>query len=105
MARPIRSAEERFADNIEVESGHWLWKRFVHKGVAHFCPEGRKIVSARRWSYARYVGEVGRGMCVRVNCGRENCVHPQHMYLEKMGVWLKTSPSGEACTSSQSEDV
>ncbi len=80
-----RSAEDRFADKIEVtDSGCIEWiggKTMGGYGVFSVQP-GRsdaKRDMAHRWAYTRYVGPIPDGYDIDHLCRNRSCVNPDHL--------------------------
>lgn len=88
---------ERFYANIEQDAltGCWLWTGTVVTDAmrgyerAQFY-DGRRLVSAHRWSYEYHIGAIPDGQQVYHRCGIGLCVNPQH---------LEAAPANRRCAS------
>ena len=59
----------------------WQWvAATTGSGYGVFRIDG-KLVRAHRWSYAKYRGEIPKGMHVCHHCDRPSCVRPSHLFL------------------------
>ncbi len=67
-------------DKVAItDGGCWLWKGAFINGWPEFWLGHRKAISARRFAYAKWVGELAPGESVKMTCGRRTCVSPEHM--------------------------
>lgn len=83
---PIKAkpAIERFESFFErKQAGEcWLWGGSVRPpGYGQFSINKRTSVSAHRFSYSVYNGNIPHGMNVLHNCDVKNCVNPNHLAL------------------------
>lgn len=73
---------ERFLQKFDrPEEGCWLWNGdILDSGYALFY-NGAKQVSAHRFSYETYRGQIPKGLCVLHKCDVRHCVRPDHLFL------------------------
>ncbi len=95
----MKTRIERFSEKytVDVDTGCWLWVGSkTMDGYGRFAAENKKIVSAHRWSYENFIGEIPKEMeldHVQNRCNpdrfiRRSCVNPDHLepvtHLENM---------------------
>lgn len=76
------TALERFNSRYipSVDSGCWLWQGYLTRGYGRFRVSGA-LVSAHRFAYLQFVGEIPDDMHVCHQCDVPNCVNPTHLFL------------------------
>lgn len=78
------SAQERFARKLRVaEDGCWHWTaNRTRKGYGMFhVGNGTGNVSAHRFAFSMFWGQIPDGMCVSQRCNLSICVNPFHLEL------------------------
>jgi len=72
---------ERFTAKYRLdENGCWIWQASKLKsGYGVFTDFGRKTVTAHRWSYRHYKGEIPNGLVIDHICRQPSCVNPNHL--------------------------
>lgn len=77
--RPALDPQERFSTRVSVVGGCWQWTGGTRStGYGHFW-DGRRDVSAHRWSYEHHVGPVPDGLVLDHLCRNRLCVNPDHL--------------------------
>lgn len=93
----------RFMRSYDVcgDTGCWLWNLTKYQNGYGWLKVFGKVVSAHRFSYQLYRGEIPDGLHVKHSCDVRHCVNPDHLSLgthqENMqeAVERDRMPSGE----------
>lgn len=100
LNRPSLATIKRFLSHVEVMSfgrdkGCWLWTGYLRQddehrnsryGVFRIWLDGKWTKRhAHRVSFAIFHGSVPKGFDVNHECGRHNCVNPDHLSLMSRG--------------------
>lgn len=83
MDRPTTKEIARFFDKVQITKHCWPWVNpLKNTGYGRFRFKGR-MISAHRFSYELFVGPIEPGKCIlhRRECGKRNCVNPNHLYM------------------------
>lgn len=62
------------------EDGCWLWQGYLHNGYGQISYRGFRM-SAHRFSYEFFIGELKEKCQVLRTCGKRNCINPDHLEL------------------------
>ena len=78
-----RTPEERFDEMAVKTDTCWFWggENWTKRYGTISLGQGLKSISAHRYSYMRFNGEIPRGLVVRHKCDVMNCVNPEHLEL------------------------
>lgn len=72
---------KKFMEYVIMSEGCWGWDGFtVGKGYGQFVGRNGNI-SAHRFSYLYWNGEIPKGMCVRHKCDNPSCSNPAHLMI------------------------
>jgi hypothetical protein len=72
---------DRFDQKVQrVDEGCWEWLGWKSNGYGRFKFRGRNV-SATKFSYERFVGEVPEGLLVLHRCDNPGCVRPDHLFV------------------------
>lgn len=81
LGRPETTPIIRFEQSYtpDPNTGCWLWTKFIHKsGYAAFSVKSRSI-SAHKFSYLYFKGQIPKGWQVDHKCKCKTCVNPEHL--------------------------
>jgi hypothetical protein len=70
----------RFKSKVLIVNECWIWKASKLKnGYGLFTDENGKTVTAHRWSYHKFVGDIPSGLVIDHICRNPSCVNPNHL--------------------------
>ena len=80
----IKSNFDRFINKIKYvdENGCWEWTAFRNsQGYGYMKFKDGKNISAHRFSYIYYIGDIPDGADVLHRCDNPSCCNPTHLFL------------------------
>ena len=70
---------EAFFEKVDQTDSCWNWTAAKsNTGYGNFY-DGEKCISAHRWSYLNFVGEIPEGRQIDHMCNNTSCVNPDHL--------------------------
>lgn len=82
--------KNRILSKIDIVGSCWIWngakkgvgiKSYGSMTVGSRTDGTRRTVSAHRFSYEAFVGDIPDGLCVCHTCDTPSCVNPEHLFL------------------------
>jgi hypothetical protein len=71
--------DKRFFAKVDKTDSCWNWTAYcVPDGYGQFRYNS-KIISAHRYSYTRFVGDIKDGLVIDHLCSNRKCVNPEHL--------------------------
>ena len=81
----LDTIKNRFYSRVKLPNKNgcmeWIGRTIHHGGYGQFSKHGKIPVSAHRYSYELYFGEIPLGMCILHRCDNPPCVCPEHLFL------------------------
>jgi hypothetical protein len=75
-----RTAIDRFSALVNKTEECWLWTGHTSKdGYGYFQEASRTPVTAHRFSYKAFVGDIPAGLEIDHTCRVRHCVNPEHL--------------------------
>lgn len=70
----------RFLSKVRMKGTCWEWTGTLVRGYGQFTERSARM-SAHRWSYMYYNGDIPAGLVVMHSCHVKACVNPEHLRL------------------------
>lgn len=92
-AASFNDIENRFTIKYKVDTqGCWIWTGSTLKsGYGLFTDENRKTVTAHRWAFRHFKGEIPTGAVIDHICRVKSCVNPRHLQATTQSHNIKRS--------------
>lgn len=92
------SIDARFHAKYIVDINNcWVWQASKLKsGYGLFTDINRKTVSAHRWSYERFKGDIPQGLVIDHLCRNTSCVNPDHLEAVTQSINIRRSPHSKS---------
>lgn len=72
--------DAKFHAKYQVIDGCWIWQgALLNSGYGLFTDETGKAVTAHRWSYRHFKGQIPAGLVIDHICRNPACVNPRHL--------------------------
>lgn len=68
-----------FLAKVEKTDDCWNWIGAINSGGYASFFNGKKVMSAHRWSYEHFVGKIPAGLDIDHLCRNRRCVNPEHL--------------------------
>lgn len=76
----MTNIETRFHNKYKVIDGCWIWQgSLLNSGYGLFTDENGKAITAHRWAYKYFKGNIPAGYVVDHICRNPACVYPKHL--------------------------